>query len=187
MPSVVNGVKVENLLSGRRFLIEWGLNLPNEGVSVYQIWRSTTEQSGFVKIADIYSPTNQFIDKVPFTYGVTFFYKVVAVTSGGISSDITAVTGTSDVTFDNFDEEPFRATNLTFDSFVKNETPVGVVDGLNAVFQTVYLYRVNMLEVFVNGVLRLSSDYSMGTDQKTFTFIFPPALGSVVRVNYLKI
>lgn len=187
MPSIVNGVNVENLLSGRRFLVEWNLNPSIEGVTVYQIWRSTTELSGFAKIAEVQAPTTQYIDKVPFTFGVTFFYKVVAVNSSGQMGDITAASAVSDVTFDNFDEEPFRATSLTVDSFIKNEVPVGVIDGINAVFQTANIYRVNSLEVYVNGVHRLAADFAQGADQKTFTFVFPPAQGSVISVSYLKL
>jgi len=187
-PSVVRDVNVENLMSGRRFLIEWVLNEITEGVTTYEIWRSTTESgSDYVHIGSVQAPTVQFIDKVPFTYGVTFFYKVIAVNAGGARGDISAITGTADVTFDNFDEEPFRATNLTFDSFVRNETPLGIIDGINYTFQTQFLYRSNSLEIYVNGVHRLPTDFQTNNDQKTFTFIFPPAPGSIVNVNYLKV
>lgn len=186
MPSLVRDVEVTNLLAGQRFLIEWTLNSISESITTYSIFRSTAEQSGYSLLAQVPSPVTQYVDKVPFTFGVTFFYKVIAVDASGTSSDLTQTPGVADVTFDNFEETPFPATNVTFSSFVINEVPSGAVDGVNATFQTAAVFRSKSVEVFVNGIHRLATDFQENADQKSFTFIAAPALNSKLQVNYIK-
>ncbi len=188
MPNIVQGTTVENLLTGRRFLVEWSPNQPSEGVSSYQIWRAENSLSGFELTATVSAPTTQYVDKVPFTFGIAFFYKVIAVDAAGLSSDITITTPVSDVTFDSFEEFPFRPTNVTFDSFVKNEASVGTQDSANTTFSTAALYRLGTLEVVINGVVKTRDvDYTENNDQQNFTITVAPASSDVIRLNYVKL
>ena len=188
MPSLVQGVTVENLLAGRRFLIEWDLNMPSEGVTVYEVHRSTCEDKGFLKLVDIISPHTQFVDKVPFTFGVIFFYKVLAVDASGLKSDITDSSAISDQTFDQFEEKPFRATTVSFDSFVSQEVPTGAIDAINTTYTTASLYRFNSTEVFVNGIaLVRGTGFTESNDQLTLTLTAAPTIGQSVVVNYIKV
>jgi len=188
MPSVVSNVSVENLLAGRRFLIEWDLNSPEEVVTVYEIWRSTQEYQGFEKVGQVASPTYQFIDKVPYTFGVIFFYKVLAVDNTGYKSNIQQSNAVSDQTFDDFEEKPFRATTLQYDALVVSEVPGGLVNGTNTVFTTANLFRFGSLQVFIDGVNRLpTTDFNENPDQMSFTFTAPPAANSNIVINYLKL
>ncbi len=188
MPTTVRDVHVENLLSGRRMLVEWTPNPTLEGVTAYEIWRSTMEYQGYEKIGEVNDPTYQFIDKIPYTFGIVFFYKVLARDASGYKSDITQSNYVSDATFDDFEEHPFRSTNLTFDSFIVSETPGGVVDGANKIFTVANLFRFGTVQVFINGVNRLrTTDFAEDPGQKSITFVDAPALGSIIVVNYVKL
>ena len=188
MPSVVRDIHVDNLLSGRRFLIEWAPNSVSESVTTYEIHRSVTETTGYEKLGEVGPSTNQFIDKVPYTFGVTFFYKVLARDGTGLRSDINATSGVQDMTFDSFEEAPFRATTVTFDSIIKGEVPSGAKDGVNTTFTTASLYRFNSVEVFVSGLaLERGVGFTENNDQTTVTLTVAPAPATGVTVNYLKV
>lgn len=189
MPSLVRDVTVTNMLAGRRMLIEWTLNSQSESITAYEIYRSTTEYQGFQKIAEVPSPTYQYMDKAPYTFGVIWFYKVLARDNTGLRSDITESNAVQDSTFDDFEERPFRSTaTITYNSMVVGEVPAGVADGVNMTFTTASLYRMGSVQVLVNGVSALrNSSFTEGTDQQTITINPPPDPGSQVQVNYLKI
>ncbi len=188
MPSIVKGVSVENLLAGRRFLVEWDLNLPSEVVTTYEVQRSTCENKDFVKIADVVAPNTQFVDKVPFTFGVIFFYKVLAVDGTGLKSDIIDSSPVSDQTFDQFEEKPFRATTVAFDSFVVGEVPTGAINGVNTTYTTASLFRFNTVEVRINGVaLVRGTGFTESNDQLTLILTAAPTGGQSVIVNYIKV
>ena len=188
MPSIGRHVVVTNLLAGRRMLVEFELNDAAEGVTAYQIWRSAQESEGFELMATVNAPYKQYVDTVPFTFGINYFYKVVAVNASGYSSDISASSAVSDSTFDSFEEKPFRSVAVTYDSFIVGETPTGAVNGLNLAYVTANLYRYNTVEVFVNGLaLTRGVNFSENANQKTLTLSVAPTTGSRVRVNYIKV
>jgi len=188
MPTTVRDVHVENLLSGRRMLVEWTPNPTLEGVSAYEIWRSTQEYQGFEKIAEVNDPTYQFIDKIPYTFGIVFFYKVIARDASGYRSDITQSNPVSDVTFDDFEEHPFRSTTLSYNSFVAGEVPIGLINSSNTSFTTASLFRFNTVEVFVNGVARVRNvGFTEGSNQTSVIISPAPATSSTVTINYTKI
>lgn len=188
MPSSVRDVHVENLLAGRRFLIDWTLNDDSEGVSIYRIYRSSNANGDFQLLTTITAPTSQFVDKVPFTFGIIFYYKVVAVNSSGLASDISLASPVSDVTFDQFEEKPFRATTVTFDSFVYNETPGGLLNNSNLVYQTAYLYRLGTIQFFKNGLLlKPTVDYTENNDQQSITATVAPISTDKLRLHYTKV
>ena len=142
----------------------------------------------FAKIAEVNSPTQQYIDKVPFTFGVTFYYKVVARSSAGLKSDIVESPPVSDVTFDQFEERPFRATTVSFGDFIVGQVPTGAIDGNNTIFTTASLFRFNTVEVFINGIrLVRGTNFSEDNDQQTLTLTTPPAGGQSVITNYIKV
>lgn len=185
MPTSVRDVRVENLLSGRRMLIEWTPNSSSEGVTAYEIWRSTQEFQGFEKIGEVQDPTYQFIDKIPYTFGIVFFYKVLARDASGLKSDITQANPVSDVTFDDFEEHPFRATTLAHDAHVVNEVPVGLVNGVNKIYTVSNLFRFDTVQVFVNGVNR--TDFTENAAQNSITLTTAPAIGNTIVINYIKL
>jgi hypothetical protein len=188
MPSPVRDVHVENLLSGRRFLIDWVLNDDVEGVTVYKIYRSSNQFSDFQLLTTINAPTSQYIDKVPFTFGIIFYYKVVAVNSSGLSSDFTLAEPVSDVTFDQFEEAPFQATTVAFTSFVYNETPGGLLNNSNLIYQTAYLYRLGTTQLFKNGsLLKPTIDYAENNDQQSITMTVAPLSTDSLRIHYTKV
>lgn len=188
MPSIVRDIGVENLLSGRRLLITWALNLNTEGVSAYEIWRAPTVSLGFEKIGEVNSPINQYVDKVPFTFGVNYYYKVLARDGSGLKSSLDDTSAVTDSTFDSFEEVPFRSTSVTFDSFINGETPTGVVNSSNTIFQTLNLYRYNTVRVYINGLRKKkTTDFTENVNQRTLTFVVAPTSGAVILVDYLKV
>ena len=188
MPSVVRDVHVENLMSGRRMLIEWSLNPSVEAITTYEVWRSTTEYQGFEKLATIASPTYQYVDKVPYTFGIVYFYKVLARNSSGLLSDINASNAIQDSTFDNFEERPFRSTTVTYDSFVRGEVPAGLKNSVNKVFSASSLFRFDSVEVFVNGLaLTRGVGFTENADQISLTLAAAPASNASILISYLKV
>ena len=188
MPSCVRDVEVTNLLAGRRMLIEWTLNSSSESVTAYEIWRSTMEYQGFEKIAEVPSPVAQYVDKVPYTFGIVFFYKVLARSSTGIRSDITQSNAVQDSTFDDFEERPFRANSVAFGNFVVGEVPSGLINGANTTYTLANYFRFNTVQVFVNGLALVRSvDFTENTDQQTISLTAAPASLSKVIVSYITV
>ena len=188
MPATVRDVHVENLLSGRRFLIEWDLNNTSESVTSYEVHRSNNETQGYAVVATITSPTNQYIDKVPYTFGINYFYKVLARDGTGILTDINDAAAVQDTTFDSFEEKPFRATTVTFDSFVTGGALAGVQDTINITYTSTSLYRFNTTEIFRNGVALVRGvGYTENNDQTTITMTIAPAPADTLTINFLKV
>jgi len=188
MPSIVRGISVENLLSGRRFLIQWDLNPGAEGVTVYKIYRSTTETSGYTQVGQINSPSNQFIDVVPFTFGVVFFYKVIPINSGGVAGLMQDAEPVSDMTFDSFEERPFRVSSVNFNTFAIGEIPSGFVNGINNTFITSSLYRTGSVALYINGLRKTPTiDFQENVNLNTITTTAAPATNAKILVDYLKV
>ena len=181
MPSTVSGVQVTNLLSGFRFLVEWDLNNGGEVVTAYKVFRSPNQGHGYSLVATITSPGFQYVDKVPFTYGAVFYYKVIAINASGIMGDITQAEAVTDETFDDFDEKPFRSVAIGPDSFVFNEIPGGPLDNTNFTFTTAQYFRAGTLQVYIDGMrVQPTKVYTEGADQKSFTLVATaPTPGSV--------
>src|ERR1035437_3378700 len=170
MPNVVTHVEVTNLLGGFRFLIEWSLN--TDTVTAYKVYRSPNQDQGFNLIATVVDPGNQYIDKGPFTYGATFYYKVVAVNASGLSGDLAQAEAVTDMTFDDFEEKPFRSTEINVSSFVFDETPGGARDNINSNYTTSRYFRSGTLAVYFDGVRLPKPDYCVeGPDQKSFSIV----------------
>lgn len=186
IPAVVTGIQVTNLLSGRRFLVEWNPNLNTDSVTQYNIYRSTTElNEGFSLIGTVVAPTIQFIDQVPFTFGAIFYYKVTAVNNSGYSSDITETRPVSDATFDDFEEKPFRSI-VTVP--VVGEVPAGAIDGNNKAFKFANLYKLGTTAIYINGLRQQNTvDYTENPDQQSFTFIAAPAPTFIVTGDYVRL
>lgn len=191
LPGVVRSVEVTNLLAGYRMLIEWALNEVTDGVTIYEIWRSSNQFQAFEKVAEVPSPMHQYIDTVPFTSGIVFYYKVIAKSATGLRSDFDKSEARSDSTFDSFEESPFRATVVTFDNFRIGEVPTLTVTIPPAVANTYTLmeyYRFNTVEVFVNGVALVRGvGFVENSDQLTITLTNPVPTSGTIIVNYLAV
>jgi hypothetical protein len=69
-------------------------------------------------------------------------------------------------------------------SFVIGETPSGLVNGSNAIFQSLFPFTPESLQVFVNGVSQaLTIDYTTSGTQ-TINLSVSPILGDIIRINY---
>lgn len=79
------------------------------------------------------------------------------------------------------------AGNLTYDKFVSRETPVGVVDGVNALYTLANTPYVGSESVFLNGMLQepgVGNDYTIVG--KDITLAAAPQTGDRVRVTYFR-
>ena len=102
-------------------------------------------------------------------------------------SDVDA-TGLADgnyLSWDNANSKWVATAPLGTTSFVTNETPTGLVNGTNTVFDTANNYVGGTLQVFRDGqLMKGGGDDYTETDSNTFTFTTAPLTGSVLLVSY---
>jgi hypothetical protein len=69
-------------------------------------------------------------------------------------------------------------------SFVVGETPLGLINGSNAIFSTSQNFVPESIQVFINGISQTNSiDYTTsGTN--TINMNVSPIVGDYIRVNY---
>lgn len=68
--------------------------------------------------------------------------------------------------------------------FAAQETPTGVVDGMNDEFTLNHTPQTNSLNLFVDGVLQTNpADYTIAGN--IITFAIPPTIGQVLFASYL--
>jgi hypothetical protein len=185
-PANVRALQVTNLLDDRGFLLQWAPNTENNIVS-YKVYRSNspTDVSSFALIGSVASNVTSYIDNVPFTFGITYYYIVTALDNGGNESPLDTANPTQDMSFHSFEEQPFPTVILAGD-IVNNETPSGLVNSSNTLFTTAYPYKNQTLSVYLNGAkLSLTVDYVLLVPQQ-FQFVVPPMSGDIVRIEYVR-
>ena len=75
--------------------------------------------------------------------------------------------------------------NSVSNKYIKNETPLGAIDGINAIFTTQFSLEANSEDVFVNGQKQIKpSDYNIFV--QTITFTFSPNIDEIITINYIK-
>jgi hypothetical protein len=74
------------------------------------------------------------------------------------------------------------------DVVIQDEVPAGSVDGANDTYMTVFGYQAGSLRVYLNGLRQSAgaADDYLEVDGQTFAFGIPPALGDVIRVDYVR-
>jgi hypothetical protein len=186
-PDTVKTIHVYNLLAERGFLIKWEPGLETNLVN-YKVYRSSspTDFSSFSFIATTPANVTSYIDNVPFSFGIVYYYIVTAIDNGGNESSLDKTTPVQDNTFHSFEEQPFPTTISTTD-FVDDETPIGLVNTVNTLFTTLHIYKPGTLEVYLNGVRQHRGlDFTEGPLSQQFVFLDPPDTGGIVRVDYIK-
>lgn len=188
-PDTVKGIHVFNMIAERGFLIKWSYGLENN-ISSYNIYRSPspTDVGEFKLLASVPGSVNTYLDRVPFTFGIVFYYVVTSVDDGGNEGSLRLTTPINDNSFHSFEEQPFvTSTLVTVSDFVNDETPGGLVDGINMAFNTLFAYKPTSLEVYLNGVKQTRTvDYTEGANT-LFTMLAAPQTGDIIRVNYIKV
>jgi hypothetical protein len=105
------------------------------------------------------------------------------------------VTKTSELTNDGDDGiNPFASeADLAFftanfpQRFVKGESPSGVLNGINATFNSALDFLPESLEVFLNGMkLKLIDDYNT-SGNNTIQLSISPTTGETISINYIKL
>lgn len=184
-PSTVMGTRSTNLLANRGFLIEWAANVePN--IALYRVYRSSspTDDSSFQVIATTPPNVTSYVDNVPFTFGITWYYKVTALDTGDNESPLELTSPVQDMSFHSFEEQPFPTTIIS-SNIVNGEIPSGDINGSNTLFTTSFPYKNNTLDVYLNGAkLTLDIDYTLSIPQQ-FVLAVAPSSG-ILRVSYLK-
>jgi hypothetical protein len=124
-PDTVKYTQALNLLNERGNLIEWSPNLEPNVVS-YNVYRSSspTDNGEFRLLGTTSSYVRSYIDHVPFSFGIVYYYKVTAVDDGGNESDIIKTSPVHNNTYHSFEEQPFPTTFMASD-LVSDEEPVG--------------------------------------------------------------
>jgi hypothetical protein len=185
-PAVVQGIRSTNLLANRGFLIQWSANVePN--IAVYRVYRSSspTDDSSFQVIGTTSPNVASFVDNVPFTFGITWYYKITAVDMGNNESSIELTSPVQDMSFSQFVEQPFP-TQVGVNDLINNEIPSGQINGVNTLFTTIYPFKGSSLNVYLNGAkLMLGIDFTLNIPQQ-FTLVVAPTSGDFLRCSYLK-
>ena len=129
-PGVVQGIRSTNLLANRGFIIQWSAN-PAPNISVYRVYRSSspTDNSSFYMIGTTPANVTSFIDNVPYTFGITWYYKVTALDNGNNESSLDLTSPVQDMSFSQFVEQPFP-TQVEVGDLVNDEIPSGLVNGI---------------------------------------------------------
>ena len=185
-PANVRALQVTNLLDNRGFLLQWAPNIENNIVA-YKIYRSNspTDVSSFALINSTAANVTSYIDNVPFTFGIVYYYIVTALDNGGNESSLDTANPTQDMSFHSFEEQPFPTVILAGD-IINNETPSGLVNGTNTLFITAYPFKKNTVSVYVNGVQSLlTTDYVLLPPQQ-FQFLSPPGPSDIIRISYVR-
>jgi hypothetical protein len=136
-PAVVQGIRSTNLLANRGFIIQWAANTePN--VAVYRVYRSSspTDNSSFYMIGTTPANVTSFIDNVPYTFGITWYYKVTALDTGNNESSLDLTNPVQDMTFSQFVEQPFP-TQVEVNDLVNDEIPSGSLNGVLSFITTI--------------------------------------------------
>lgn len=185
-PATVMGLRSTNLLANRGFLIEWAANVePN--IFVYRVYRSSspTDDSSFQVIATTPANVTSYVDNVPFTFGITWYYKVTALDTGNNESALELTSPVQDMSFHSFEEQPFP-TQVNTPSIVNGEIPSGLLNNSNTLFTTSFPYRNGTLSIYKNGDrLNLLLDYTLSIPQQ-FVLLVAPAPSDKLRVDYIK-
>jgi hypothetical protein len=136
-PANVRALQVTNLLDDRGFLLEWAPNIENNIVA-YKVYRSSspTDISSFALLNSTASNVTSYIDHVPFTFGLVYYYIVTALDNGGNESSLDTANPTQDMSFHSFEEQPFPTVILAGD-IINNETPSGLINGISTSITTV--------------------------------------------------
>lgn len=186
-PDTVKAIRVFNLLAERGYLITWQ---PNQEINMvkYRVYRSEspTDFTNFQSLGDVPVPVTSFLDRVPFTFGIVFYYIVTAIDDGQNESSLVLTTPAQENSYHSFEEQPFFNTIVSSD-FITDEVPVGAVDTVNTLFTTAFPYRKGSVEIYLNGVKLLPTvDFNEGPQSQQITFVNAPDTGGVLRINYKK-
>ena len=185
-PAQVQGIRATNLLANRGFIIQWAANVePN--IVLYKVYRSSspTDNSSFQLIGSTPANVTSFVDNVPYTFGITWYYKVTALDNGNNESSIDITAPVQDMSFSQFVEQPFP-TQVEVNDLVNGEIPSGALNGINTLFVTTNPFKLGTLAVFLNGVkLMAGVDYTLNIPQQ-FTLVSAPLSTDYIRVDYLK-
>jgi hypothetical protein len=136
-PANVRALQVTNLLDDRGFLLEWAPNIENNIVA-YKVYRSSspTDVSSFALLNSTPANVTSYIDHVPFTFGLVYYYIVTALDNGGNESPLDTANPTQDMSFHSFEEQPFPTVILAGD-IINDETPSGSINGVHTTITTV--------------------------------------------------
>ena len=185
-PAQVQGIRSTNLLANRGFLIQWAANVePN--ISVYRVYRSSspTDNSSFQMIATTPANVTSYVDNVPYTFGITWYYKITALDNGNNESSLDLTSPVQDMSFSQFTEQPFPTT-VQANDIINQEIPSGQINSSNHLFTTTYPFKASTLNVYYDGLQQtLGVQYNLTIPQQ-FTFISAPVTGHSVRVSYIK-
>lgn len=175
-PSQVQGIRSTNLLANRGFIIQWAANVePN--IAVYRVYRSSspTDNSSFQVIGTTPANVTSYIDNVPFTFGISWYYKVTALDNGNNESSLNLTAPVQDMSYSQFVEQPFP-TQVEVNDLVNDEIPSGQINTITTTITTV-TDATHLVVVATSG-------WSVGSATDT-TVSVPFTVTSVVDATHL--
>ena len=79
----------------------------------------------------------------------------------------------------------YSESSTIINKFVFNEIPLGIIDGINSIFNTNFLLVPDTEVVFINGQKQKKPD-DYNISGQTITFTFSPGVSESVEINYIK-
>ena len=79
----------------------------------------------------------------------------------------------------------YSESSTIINKFVFNEIPLGIIDGVNSIFNTNFLLVPDTEVVFINGQKQKKPD-DYNISGQTITFTFSPGVSESVEINYIK-
>ena len=83
------------------------------------------------------------------------------------------------------EKPPTFSPSSIISKFIFNEIPLGIIDGINSIFNTNFLLVPDTEVVFINGQKQKKpDDYNISS--QTITFTFSPGVSESIVINYIK-
>ena len=79
----------------------------------------------------------------------------------------------------------YSESSTIINKFVFNEIPLGIIDGVNSIFNTNFLLVPDTEVVFINGQKQKKPD-DYNISGQTITFTFSPGVSESIVINYIK-
>lgn len=82
-----------------------------------------------------------------------------------------------------------KATNgqaITADDFIYDEIPVGLINGVNASFISLFDFIPETVEVFLNGIKQIRVTDFNTSGSRYISLSFSPNINETISINYLK-
>jgi hypothetical protein len=84
-------------------------------------------------------------------------------------------------------EQQWLSSLISGNNAIKNEIPIGLINGLNTTFTTQNNFIPESVEVFLNGLIQQKTFEFQTIGSKTIILNISPSFGETISINYIKL